>query len=51
MYKDNAYLKSLIESGIRGFVHKTKIFTEIKDAIGLVCKNKLYFPSDLLIDE
>jgi len=51
MYKDNAYLKSLIESGIRGFVHKTNIFNEIQQAIELVCDNKQYFPLDLLLDQ
>jgi DNA-binding NarL/FixJ family response regulator len=50
MYKDKAYLKSLIESGIKGFVHKNNIFAELQKAIKLVYQGRLYFPSDLMLD-
>jgi DNA-binding NarL/FixJ family response regulator len=50
MYKDKAYLKELIEAGIRGFVHKTVIYSEIQQAISDVINNKLHFPLDLMLD-
>jgi len=47
MYKDKAYLKELIEAGIKGFVHKTSIYNDIEDAIKNVMENNLHFPPDI----
>ncbi|MBN1182709.1 MAG: response regulator transcription factor [Bacteroidales bacterium] len=50
MYHDKAYLKQLIEVGIKGCVFKDQIYSDLKMAIKMVLKNSLYFPEELDIE-
>lgn len=46
-YSHIADLKQLVEAGFKGFVSKTNIFSELKNAINAVYKGELYFPEQL----
>ncbi len=50
MYQEKAYLKDLLERGIKGFIHKSAAFDNIRDAIDKVYKNQFSFPNNLTIE-
>lgn len=47
MYHDKAYLKDLIERGIKGFIHKSDTFENVDKILNVVYNNELYFPDSL----
>jgi two-component system, NarL family, nitrate/nitrite response regulator NarL len=49
MYYDKAYLKQLIEVGIKGCVFKDQIYTDLYKAINTVTNGGLYFPKNMEI--
>lgn len=51
MYQDKAYLKDLIERGIKGFIHKSSTFDEIGEIMDMVYNNGLCFPENLKLFE
>lgn len=50
MYKDNAYLKKLIEMGFKGCVYKSDVFKKLPIALDEVKKGNLYFPDEINIE-
>ena len=50
MYRDKAYLKDLIERGIRGFIPKTNTFENVHKVLNGVYKNQFCFPNDLKVE-
>jgi len=50
MFKDNAYLKKLIEMGFKGCVFKSEVFKKLPTALDEIIKGNLYFPSEINID-
>lgn len=49
MYQDKAYLKDLIEKGIRGFIHKSSAFNKFKKILNEVYENQFCFPNNLKV--
>lgn len=50
MYSDKAYLADLVGRGIRGFIHKSNTFEDIKNILNMVYENQFCFPSDLSVE-
>lgn len=48
MHFENIFLLRLMESGFKGFVNKTEIFSKIDLAIHEVYNGNLFFPDDIL---
>ena len=51
VYQDKAYLKTLVENGIRGFVRKSDTFDNIENTLSLVYNNEFCFPDNLKVVE
>ncbi len=47
MYKDDAYLKQLLEVGFKGCVFKGDIYAEIGEAMETVLQFKYFFPKNI----
>ena len=47
MFTEKAYLQKLIETGFKGCVFKTNLFSELQTAIEKVNKGEFYFPEDI----
>jgi len=47
MYQDKAYLKDLIERGIKGFIHKSDAFENVNEVMDMVFENQFSFPDSL----
>ncbi len=50
MFKDNAYLKKLIEMGFKGCVYKSEVFKKLPIALNEVLKGNLYFPEEISLE-
>lgn len=50
MHYDKVYLTTLLETGFKGCVFKSNIFSEITKAIDNVMAGRLYFPKDILLN-
>jgi len=50
MYQDKAYLKDLIERGIKGFIHKSDAFDHVNEVMNLVYENQFCFPDNLEVE-
>lgn len=50
MFKDNAYLKKLIEMGFKGCVFKSDVYKKLPHALDEVTKGNLYFPEDINLE-
>ena len=50
MFKDNAYLKKLIEMGFKGCVFKSEVFKRLPVALDEVEKGNMYFPDEINIE-
>ena len=50
MYQDKAYLKDLVERGIRGFIHKSAAFENVNEVMDMVYENQFSFPDNLEVE-
>jgi len=50
MFTEKAYLKSLVESGFKGCVIKSNLYSELDKAIKAVMNKKMYFDLSLKFD-
>lgn len=48
MFTEKAYLQKLIEAGFKGCVYKSKIYSELKQAIDEVYNGNLFFPNNII---
>ncbi len=48
MHSHQNLLMQLIKSGFRGFVNKSDIYSNIKEALDTVSDDKYYFPNEIL---
>lgn len=50
MFKDNAYLKKLIEMGFKGCVFKSEVFKKLPSALNEVTMGNMFFPDEISLE-
>lgn len=51
MHIENVYLIKLIETGFKGCIHKSNLFTQLPEALKTVSSGSLWFPDTITLEK